>query len=84
MRLLPGGGLLPLSEARERQIRLTVKPQLEPGDALFGNEIETTDSRPDDRDLHGALVRHRSLPDKHSRLTAEITPRATSGRSGWR
>jgi hypothetical protein len=72
------------SNVQEPRIVNIVKPQLEPGDAQFGDEIETTDTCPDDRDLHGALVRHRSLPDNYSRLTAEITPRATSGRSGWR
>ena len=34
-----------------------VEPQLKPCDAQFGNEIETADPRPDDRNrLNGALV----------------------------
>ena len=36
-----------------------VEPQVEPGHTQFGDEIETTNSRPNDRNgLRGASVRH--------------------------
>jgi hypothetical protein len=51
------------SDLREPRIVNIVEPQFEPGDAQFGEEIETTDSRSDYRNrLSGALVRHGFLP----------------------
>jgi hypothetical protein len=35
-----------------------VKPQLEPGYAQFANEIQTTDTRPDNRNRFRASFRH--------------------------
>jgi hypothetical protein len=48
------------SNFREPRILDILKPQLEPGDAQFGDEIETADPRSDDRNClracHDALL----------------------------
>jgi hypothetical protein len=68
------------SDFGEPRIVDIVEPQLEPGYAQLGDQIETTDTRPDNRNrLHCALVRHRPLPNIYSRLTAEITPSSAGG-----